>query len=78
MPTFYERFTAIRDTHSPLCLGLDPSKQLLKKWSLPYSIQGLKEFTRIVFNAADNLIGIIKPQFAFYEQFGPEGLIRRS
>ena len=74
MPTFYEKFAAIHETHGPLCLGLDPSKQLLEKWSLPLSIHGLKEFTKIVFNATEDLIGIIKPQFAFYEQFGPEGL----
>lgn len=74
MRSFIERFQSIKEEYGPLCLGLDPSLHLLTDWKLPTTVNGLKQFNEKILSAAQDTVGIIKPQFAFYEQFGPEGM----
>jgi len=56
-----------------LCVGIDPSSEQLKSWSLPDSAIGAKDFSLAVLEASAGQVGIIKPQVAFFEQFGPAG-----
>ena len=73
--SFAERFERTAAEKSGFCLGVDPSPQLLREWSLPVSPQGLAEFVSIALEAADRSVGIIKPQVAFYEAFGVPGMV---
>lgn len=74
-PSFAERFAQIAARHSGFCFGADPSPEVLRDWSLPVSVEGLARFVDIVLEAAEGSVGILKPQVAFYEAFGPRGMI---
>ena len=58
---------------SRLCLGLDPSPELLGQWRLPDSRKGLRAFGEICLSALDSTPCIVKPQVAFYERMGSQG-----
>ncbi len=64
---------AIRET-APLCVGIDPSKQLLAKWGLTDDGAGLAAFGRAVLNAVEGLVAVVKPQSAFFERHGSSGV----
>lgn len=71
---FSDRFFKISAQKSALSVGFDPSVDILKKWGLPETVDGLKHFTDIMLESITATVGIIKPQSAFYEQFGWEGI----
>jgi orotidine-5'-phosphate decarboxylase len=56
-----------------LCVGIDPSYEQLQSWGLPQSKDGVRSFSMAVLDAAANQVAVIKPQVAFFEQFGPGG-----
>ena len=70
-----ERFAEIRDSVGPLCVGIDPSSELLLGWGLPDSAAGALEMGRAVVEAASTRVGIVKPQVAFFERFGAAGFM---
>lgn len=74
MTTFPDRFAEIARARSPLCIGLDPSDALLTQWALPVDASGLRTFCGRVLDALDDLVSVVKPQAAFFERFGPEGM----
>jgi orotidine-5'-phosphate decarboxylase len=74
MVSFAERFADLAIRRSPLCLGLDPSQELLKHWGLADDPAGLRSFCSRVLEAADGLVAVIKPQSGFFERFGPDGM----
>ena len=74
MPSFGERLLGVFESHGHLCVGIDPSVSQLRSWELPDSAQGAKNFAFSILDAVRDHVGIIKPQVAFFEQFGPEGL----
>jgi orotidine-5'-phosphate decarboxylase len=74
MPSFAERFLTLADTRSPLCLGVDPAVELLGQWGLPLDARGLRAFCDIIMEAMGDRVAVVKPQSAFFEQFGPEGM----
>jgi orotidine-5'-phosphate decarboxylase len=54
-----------------LCLGIDPHLALLEVWDHPE----LNEFALAVLEAADSsAVAAVKPQSAFFEQFGASGV----
>jgi orotidine-5'-phosphate decarboxylase len=57
----------------PLCVGIDPSRQLLEAWGRPDSVEGLEFFALAVLEAALDTAAAIKPQVAFFERFGSSG-----
>jgi orotidine-5'-phosphate decarboxylase len=67
------RFATIRDSIGPLCIGIDPSSDVLARWGLPDSAEGALELGLAVVSAAAERVGIIKPQVAFFERFGSAG-----
>lgn len=71
--SFFQRCLEISSEKSALCIGLDPSPEILKSWSLPISTSGLREFSLAVVEAAAEHVGFIKPQVGFYESFGSAG-----
>jgi orotidine 5'-phosphate decarboxylase subfamily 2 len=62
----------IRD-QGPLCVGIDPSSGLLEQWERPDSVEGLEFFALAVLEAVTGVVGVIKPQVAFFERFGSAG-----
>jgi orotidine-5'-phosphate decarboxylase len=72
--SFATRVEEISAQRSSFCFGCDPSREVLADWGLPYSVSGLSDFVSIALDAAVGTVGIIKPQVAFYEPFGPEGM----
>ncbi len=72
---FYQRLDeAARRNDSLLCVGLDPRPEQLAPGDDLYS------FNRRVIEATRDLVCCYKPNFAFYESAGPEGLeaLRRT
>jgi len=62
----------IRDD-GPLCVGVDPSRELLTAWERSDSVEGLEFFALAVLDAVSGVVGVIKPQVAFFERFGSAG-----
>jgi len=56
-----------------LCVGIDPSLEQLHSWDLPQSAAGAREFAMAILDAAAEQVALVKPQVAYFEQFGPEG-----
>ncbi len=59
---------AIRRNDSRLCIGLDPDPALMPEDT------GVFEFNKAIIDATADLAGAYKPNIAFYEALGPEGL----
>ena len=67
-----------REIGSPLCLGLDPHPKLIpklfKKNSQNLSLKNIENFLFEIIDIAKNKVVAIKPQVAFFEQWGPDGM----
>jgi orotidine-5'-phosphate decarboxylase len=74
MNSFSQRFLQLSDERSPLCLGLDPSRALMRDWGLSDDAEGLHRFWGVVMEAAADRIAVFKPQSGFFERLGPPGL----
>jgi orotidine-5'-phosphate decarboxylase len=58
----------------PLCAGIDPSGQLLSQWGLRDDAEGLRAFCRTCVEAFAGVVGVVKPQVAFFERHGSAGM----
>lgn len=74
MKNFAERFLELSEKRSNFCLGIDPTPQLLSAWNLPDSAEGLRRMCRIIVEAAASELAVVKPQIAYFERFGAEGI----
>ena len=67
-----------REIGSPICLGLDPHPNLIpklfKKNSQNLSLKNVENFLFEIIDIAKNKVVAIKPQVAFFEQWGPDGM----
>jgi orotidine-5'-phosphate decarboxylase len=59
---------AVRRNRSLLCVGLDPDPELMPR-------HDILEFNRGIIDATADLVCAYKPNLAFYEAFGLEGLV---
>ena len=57
----------------PLCVGVDPSRELLESWDRSDTVEGLEFFARATLEAVIGTASAIKPQVAFFERFGSDG-----
>lgn len=73
MHSFGERLQTTFREFGQLCVGIDPSIEQLSKWGLGLDEQGLRTFSLEILDAARGAVGIVKPQVAFFEQFGSKG-----
>jgi orotidine-5'-phosphate decarboxylase len=71
--SFGQRLVDVFAQRGQLCIGLDPSLEQLHKWGLPINAIGAQEFCYQVMAGSEGLVGILKPQVAFFEQFGSDG-----
>lgn len=58
----------------PLCAGIDPSSALLAAWGLPDTPVGLRTFGLTCVEAFAGAVPVVKPQVAFFERLGSDGL----
>jgi orotidine-5'-phosphate decarboxylase len=58
----------------PLCVGIDPHAELLIRWGLNDTVDGLRTFCEIAVEALAGLVPVLKPQSAFFERFGSAGI----
>jgi orotidine-5'-phosphate decarboxylase len=71
---FGTRLRARLDKYGPLCVGIDPSPELLEAWGLDDSPAGLERFCRAVVDAVGDVVAVVKPQSAFFERWGSRGI----
>ena len=68
MPTFLENLKTACESHkSLLCVGLDPDPQRMP-------VSDVFQFNRAIIDATSDLVCAYKPNFAFYEAQGLDGL----
>jgi orotidine-5'-phosphate decarboxylase len=61
------------DKFGQLCVGIDPHTELLEEAGLLDSADGLRTFSMQLLDQLEGVVGIIKPQVAFFERFGSAG-----
>jgi orotidine-5'-phosphate decarboxylase len=71
---FAQRFRDLAGVRSPLCVGVDPSAESLCDWGLPDNPAGLQSFCERLVAVAAPLVAVMKPQAAFFERHGPDGM----
>jgi orotidine-5'-phosphate decarboxylase len=74
METFGKRFYDATEKRGPLCVGIDPHPGLLTRWGLSDDVAGLERFARTVVDALADRVAVLKPQSAFFERFGSQGI----
>ncbi|WP_327654892.1 orotidine-5'-phosphate decarboxylase [Streptomyces sp. NBC_00483] len=74
MDPFGARLRRVMDERGPLCVGIDPHAALLSSWGLNDDIGGLETFTRVCVEALADTAAVVKPQMAFFERFGSQGV----
>jgi orotidine-5'-phosphate decarboxylase len=57
-----------------VCVGIDPHPALLDSWGLRDDVAGLSRFSETVVEAVAGRVAAAKPQSAFYERFGAQGV----
>jgi orotidine-5'-phosphate decarboxylase len=57
----------------PLCVGVDPSRELLESWGRSNNVDALEFFALSVLAAVNGVVAAIKPQVAYFERFGSNG-----
>lgn len=74
MPESFSRKVELAfDKFGQLCVGIDPHTELLEEAGLLDSADGLRTFSMQLLDQLEGVVGIIKPQVAFFERFGSAG-----
>ena len=71
---FASRVAAAVAATGPLCAGIDPSVALLERWGLDRDAGGVLRFGLRCVEAFAGVVPVVKPQVAFFEQFGSAGM----
>ncbi|UNX53222.1 orotidine-5'-phosphate decarboxylase [Georgenia sp. TF02-10] len=71
---FGDRLADAMDAHGPVCVGIDPHPGLLADWGLPDDAAGLRTFALTVVDALGGHVAALKPQAAFFERHGADGV----
>jgi orotidine-5'-phosphate decarboxylase len=71
---FGSRLVQAKADRGPLCVGIDPHASELSAWGLPDDARGLREFALRMLDAAAGRAAAVKPQSAFFERHGSEGI----
>lgn len=71
---FGTRLAAAMAEYGPLCVGIDPHEHLLQSWGLPLTAAGVREFGLRTVTELTGSVAAVKPQSAFFEQFGAAGI----
>jgi orotidine-5'-phosphate decarboxylase len=71
--SFGERLSERVRESGPLCAGIDPSREQLLAWGRDDDVTGLEFAALATLEAVTGVVGVIKPQVAFFERFGAAG-----
>jgi orotidine-5'-phosphate decarboxylase len=71
---FGDRLSGAMAEHGPLCVGIDPHEHLLDSWGLPATAAGVREFALRTVSELAGTVAAVKPQSAFFEQYGSAGV----
>ena len=74
MTTFGTRLAHAIEERGRFCVGIDPHVALLQQWGLSDDVASLERFALTVVEAVAPVVGVVKPQSAFYERFGSRGV----
>lgn len=74
MTTFGTRLARAIEERGRFCVGIDPHVGLLRQWGLSDDVASLERFALTVVEAVAPVVGVVKPQSAFYERFGSRGV----
>ncbi len=74
MTPFGTRLARAIDERGRFCVGIDPHAGLLREWGLSDDVASLERFALTVVEAVAPVVGVVKPQSAFYERFGSRGI----
>lgn len=72
--TYRQRLRELTERRGALVVNLDPHPGLLDQWGLPRSASGLERCARGLIEATGDLVGVFKPQSAFFETYGSAGI----
>lgn len=72
--SFFNRYRALAQTRAPLCIGIDPTPQALAHWQLPDTAAGAEAFVSKLVSAVGEMACVFKPQAAYFERFGIDGI----
>lgn len=72
--SFGERLGSAVAEFGPLCAGIDPHPGQLDDWGLPRSAAGARDFGLRLVEALSGTVGVLKPQSAFFEEYGSAGI----
>nr|WP_026303605.1 orotidine-5'-phosphate decarboxylase [Jongsikchunia kroppenstedtii] len=72
--TFGDRLAVAIADRGNLCVGVDPHPELLLQWDLPVSADGVRRFGEICVQAFGDRVAVVKPQVAFFEEYGAAGM----
>ena len=71
--SFYDCLNMTPQCQAIGCVGIDPSAALLTQWGLPLSADGALRFSQAILTATSGVVQVVKPQVAYFEQFGAAG-----
>lgn len=71
---FGTRLATAFEERGRFCVGIDPHAALLHEWGLADDVASLERFALTVVEAVAPVVGVVKPQSAFYERFGSRGV----
>lgn len=74
MTSYFERLTALTAQRGNLCVGVDPHQAIVESWGYSYDLAGIEKVSRDLVAAVGDLVGVYKPQSAFFECFGTKGI----
>ena len=74
MTAFGTRLARAIEERGRFCVGIDPHVALLQQWGLSDDVASLERFALTVVEAVAPVVGVVKPQSAFYERFGSRGV----
>jgi orotidine-5'-phosphate decarboxylase len=72
--TFGTRLHDLLEDRGRLCAGIDPHPALLEAWGLTDSAFGLERFAMTAVEALAGSVAVLKPQSAFFERHGSQGI----
>ncbi len=71
--SFGDRLTRAIRKFGPLCVGLDPHPDLIPDF-FGEGLVGIGNFFAQILQSTHGKVGVVKPQIALFERYGPDGL----
>ncbi|GGI12520.1 orotidine 5'-phosphate decarboxylase [Galliscardovia ingluviei] len=71
---FGARLQSAMDQYGPLCIGIDPHRQLLRDWGYDVCAEGAELFSMRMLQAAQGRAAAVKFQMPMFERYGSRGL----